>query len=349
MQISLKNVILAAALAAVPTVFAADTGNQVNAGGDCNEPAVFKCVSDGSAVAVCSQSKWISLTCPPGTVCRDNFCQWPAPESTTATVSGEASASDGPAAESFTTSAVLKDQEFTSSAEPTSETDSSSSKAPEATSSPSQGDGELDSLTCDAFSKAVQVAGYPAPSEGQCKSFLGQASSAGQISSLQEAAMFLSEILWESDGLRAKEEYACADTDCRANYPTVCNAGDSVCEANKDKDYHGRGYIQLTWYDNYKAASEALYGDDRLVESPDTVAQDEDTAWAVSFWYWADRVRSTAGVLEGKFGAATKAINGALECNGGGAADKAKKRFAIYEKVFDTFGLEGSPDESGCY
>ncbi|KAJ1973978.1 hypothetical protein H4R35_003835 [Dimargaris xerosporica] len=204
-------------------------------------------------------------------------------------------------------------------------------------------------LSCDTFKKAVKSAGYPEPSDSQCKSFTSQAGEKGQIDSLQEAAMFLSEILWESDGLRAKEEYACANTDCRANYPTMCNTGDSLCEANKDKDFHGRGYIQLTWYDNYKAASEALYGDGRLVENPDKVSQDEDTAWAVSFWYWADRVRTSNGVLDGNFGAATKAINGALECNGGAGSEKAKKRYEIYKKVFDAFGVQGSPKESGCY
>ncbi|KAJ1970456.1 hypothetical protein H4R34_006052, partial [Dimargaris verticillata] len=165
MQISLKNLVLAAALAAVPAALAADTGNQVNAGGDCNEPAVFKCVSDGSAVAICSNSKWVSFTCPPGTVCRDNFCQWPAQASDSA--SDEAETSAAPAAESITTSAVLKNQESTVSAEPTSESVSSSmsSEAPEDTSSSSEegGSGELGSLTCNAFSKAVQAAGYPAP------------------------------------------------------------------------------------------------------------------------------------------------------------------------------------------
>jgi putative chitinase len=35
--------------------------------------------------------------------------------------------------------------------------------------------------------------------------------------------------------------------------------------------FFGRGYSQLTWEGNYKKFSEAIYGDDRLVEHPDLV------------------------------------------------------------------------------
>lgn len=48
--------------------------------------------------------------------------------------------------------------------------------------------------------------------------------------------------------------------------------------------FAGRGYIQLTGSANYKAASQALFNDDRLLDNPDLVASNEDYAWQVSFW-----------------------------------------------------------------
>ncbi|KAJ1774952.1 hypothetical protein LPJ62_006992 [Coemansia sp. RSA 2167] len=165
----------------------------------------------------------------------------------------------------------------------------------------------------------------------------------GDIASAREAAMFLANILWESDGLQAKEEYDCQDLPdwCAQNYKTPEDA--------PGKTYWGRGYIQLTWHYNYEAASEGLFGDDRLVESPDQVATDEDLAWGVSFWFWKENVHGDAGVQEGNFGSSINKINGALECNGGTAQDKAKKRYEMYKAILPIFAPGELPKETGCY
>lgn len=60
----------------------------------------------------------------------------------------------------------------------------------------------------------------------------------------------------------------------------------------KGKRYWGRGYIQLTWSYNYKAASLDLFNDDRLYTDPDQVATDDNIAWEVSFWFWKKNVHS---------------------------------------------------------
>jgi len=148
--------------------------------------------------------------------------------------------------------------------------------------------------------------------------------------------MFLSQVMWESDGLRAKAEYACKDTGC----PGVYEGG------SNGKNYFGRGYIQLTHIYNYKECSADLFGDDRLVQNPDKVATDEDLAWGTAAWFWKKKVHQQA--LSGNFGATTKVINGALECSGANT-DKAKKRFEIYKKVCAAFGVTDTPVESGCY
>ncbi|WP_266168366.1 XVIPCD domain-containing protein [Dyella subtropica] len=85
--------------------------------------------------------------------------------------------------------------------------------------------------------------------------------------------------------------------------------------------YHGRGYIQLTGKDNYRAAGEALHLD--LVKHPELAAQPENAA-KIAVWYWENRVPEKAheDVRE-----ATRAVNGKLN----GLADR-ETRFAEWER-----------------
>lgn len=147
--------------------------------------------------------------------------------------------------------------------------------------------------------------------------------------------MFLAQILWESNGLQAKEE---------VNPPkgAYCCPGDTA-------SYHGRGYIQLSWSYNYRAASLGIFSDDLLLQAPELVSEDELIAWKVSFWYWKENVHKVVSAGEG-FGATTRCINGALEC---GKAWKrggpAEKRFALYCKVLKAMDMDPrSADPSGC-
>jgi putative chitinase len=68
--------------------------------------------------------------------------------------------------------------------------------------------------------------------------------------------------------------------------------------------YHGRGYIQLTGKDNYRAAGEALDLD--LVKHPE-LAADPQHASKIAVWYWENRVPENA---REDVRAATKAVNG---------------------------------------
>jgi predicted chitinase len=191
------------------------------------------------------------------------------------------------------------------------------------------------------FDRAVTSNGYPRPSAAQYHAFVSHATSAGSISSKRELAMFLTEVLWESGGLRYKKELACAHNNCSGSYRTGSEP--------RGKFYYGRGYLQLSWIYNYKAASHALYRDERLVQNPDQVANDENISWATAYWFWKANVHGDPGVHAGHFGSATNKINGALECHGGPNQDLAHKRFAIYKKVLVAFGDRERPNEGGCY
>ncbi|KAI9505293.1 hypothetical protein GGI26_000176 [Coemansia sp. RSA 1358] len=203
-------------------------------------------------------------------------------------------------------------------------------------------------ITCESFNQAVAGASkaisqnYPTPTSAQCNAFLKGMKSQGGIASAREAAMFLANILWESDGLRAKQEYDCVQN------PEQCAQTYKTPEDVPGQTYWGRGYIQLTWHYNYEDASKGLYGDNRLATDADQVATNEETAWGVSFWFWKANVRSDPGVQAGEFGASVNKINGALECKGS-AQDKAKKRYAMYQAILKVFAPHETPNEKGCY
>ena len=156
--------------------------------------------------------------------------------------------------------------------------------------------------------------------------------------------MALAQLLHESAGLTAKEEIACKDSKCPGSYT---GAG---CEA-PGQYYYGRGYIQLSWCYNYRDAGNGLGLGDLLLNNADLVASNEQYAWDTAFWFWRERVRSGpygADVLNGLFGASTRAINGGVECNGANL-DRSKARFRYYQNVYQAFGISGTPDERGCY
>lgn len=83
--------------------------------------------------------------------------------------------------------------------------------------------------------------------------------------------------------------------------------------------YKGRGYIQLTGKDNYARASKALYGDDRLVRTPELVA-DPKVAAETSIWFWKHRVQPKVTDFTDT-SAATKPINPGLK----GLSDRETK------------------------
>lgn len=174
------------------------------------------------------------------------------------------------------------------------------------------------------------------PTHDQYVAMVNNAGPAGGITSRQELAMFLAEIMWESGGLKYKAELT----------PPPGAYNDGI--GDPSKQYYGRGYIQLSWGANYQKASIAL-NDPTILSNPDSVATDENKAWAVSFWYWNAIVKPQLATNPAAFGLATKAINGALECGSGPNTDRARKRFQVYTAILNTWEPSMTPVETGCY
>ena len=50
--------------------------------------------------------------------------------------------------------------------------------------------------------------------------------------------------------------------------------------------FRGRGAFHLTFKANYLEASHELYGDERLIDNPDLVANDWNARWLTAGWFW---------------------------------------------------------------
>ncbi|KAI5187347.1 hypothetical protein NEHOM01_2109 [Nematocida homosporus] len=200
-------------------------------------------------------------------------------------------------------------------------------------------------LTLDLIKETLKAAGY---NNGFKEDFVNELITQinKQSWSSNEVAMFLAQIYHESAGLSALEEKACISTPCpqysnadKANGPVVAKPG---------KYYHGRGYIQLTWPGNYQEASKQIYQSDRLYDTPEQVSQDKSVAAAVSIWFWNTKVMSNKDVLN-KFGLATKAINGPIECKPGTPNPAAQRRWQNYQAIAKILAVSPLAVESGCY
>jgi len=203
-------------------------------------------------------------------------------------------------------------------------------------------------ITKREMAKAVRAAGYHIHITDRIyHGFLKAIAHAG-ITSKIELAMFLTQVLWESGGLRHKAEIRCRETKCPGEYR---HPGDP-----EGRFYYGRGYLQLTWSYNYKKCSRDLFGNDSLFRHPDWVERSEFLAWATAAWFWKHNVHRK--LRHHMFGYSTQYINGDLECkrwrakneevSPGPFAQKAEKRFNHYQRVYRALNLPGKPIGGGC-
>ncbi|KAE8698038.1 Chitinase 6 [Hibiscus syriacus] len=109
---------------------------------------------------------------------------------------------------------------------------------------------------------------------------------------------------------------------------------------NPNRSYYGRGPIQLSWNFNYGPAGESI-GFDGL-NSPETVANDPLVSFKTALWYWVNSVQPVIG--QG-FGATTRAINGAIECDGGNPA-AVQARINYYTQYCNQLGVDPGPNLS---
>jgi putative chitinase len=119
------------------------------------------------------------------------------------------------------------------------------------------------------------------------------------ITTPDQQAAFLAQIAEESGGLQYMTEKLWPpgggppypDDDPRViqyfnqKYGDRADLGNRGVASGDGANYRGRGILQITGRDNYRAISERLFGDDHLLDHPELLAQ-PDAASGAATAYW---------------------------------------------------------------
>lgn len=149
---------------------------------------------------------------------------------------------------------------------------------------------------------------------------LTAAMAGGQINTRLRIAAFLAQIGHESGSLVYSKELGGASY--FAKYDGRKDLGNT--EQGDGAKFCGRGLIQVTGRANYLKASQALFGDDRLLKTPELL---EQPMWAAksAVWFWTSRNLNL--LADGaQFTDITKKINGGLN---GSEDRKARYHLAL--------------------
>ncbi|THG09729.1 hypothetical protein TEA_006554 [Camellia sinensis var. sinensis] len=121
---------------------------------------------------------------------------------------------------------------------------------------------------------------------------------------------------------------------------TYCDQSNTQYPCKPNKNYYGRGPLQLSWNYNYGPAGESI-GFDGL-NNPETVATDSVVSFKTALWFWMNNIHN---VLNSGFGATIQAINSG-ECNGN-RPDAVNARVKYYTDYCNQLGV--APDTVTSY
>ena len=132
-----------------------------------------------------------------------------------------------------------------------------------------------------------------------------------QINTRLRMAAFIAQVGYESGQFRYVRELGGDQYLSKYDTGPLAKRLGNTPEADGDgQKYRGRGLIQVTGRDNYLACSKALFGDDRLLRTPELLEQAE---WACksAAWFWNSR-NLNALADKGDLQGITRRINGGL-------------------------------------
>ncbi|TSD78709.1 glycoside hydrolase family 19 protein [Pseudomonas sp. KBS0710] len=142
-------------------------------------------------------------------------------------------------------------------------------------------------------------------------SALNTAMSHHQIITPERMAAFLAQIGHESGQLLYVRELGSDQYLSKYDTGTLAARLGNTPEADGDgQKYRGRGLIQITGRRNYLACSQALFGDERLLQQPQLLEQPQ---WACesAAWFWQSNGLNELAD-KGQFTTITRRINGGL-------------------------------------
>ena len=132
-----------------------------------------------------------------------------------------------------------------------------------------------------------------------------------QINTKLRMAAFIAQVGHESGQSRYVRELGGDQYLSKYDTGSLAKRLGNTPEADGDgQKYRGRGLIQITGRDNYLACSKALFGDDRLLRTPELLEQAEWAAKSAA-WFWNSRdLNKLADAKD--FNGITRRINGGL-------------------------------------
>jgi predicted chitinase len=183
-----------------------------------------------------------------------------------------------------------------------------------------------------SFEEARQI--FEGPTDAKLREYLPYLNASmeeGDIDTGYRMAHYLSQIGYESGGLRWMEEMA-----DDSQYEDRLDLGNT--NPGDGSRYKGRGPFQLTGRDDYRRVGQALGID---LESNPERARDPDVAFRIAGWYWIDRgINRFADLGDAGVESVTFAINGGYF----GLADRRVRYFEA-KRVLDVYGAQGGPIE----
>lgn len=132
-----------------------------------------------------------------------------------------------------------------------------------------------------------------------------------KINTRLRMAAFIAQVGHESGQFRYVRELGGDQYLSKYDTGTLAARLGNTPEADGDgQRFRGRGLLQITGRDNYLACSKELFGDDRLLRTPELLEQAE---WACksAAWFWNSR-NLNALADAGSFETITRRINGGL-------------------------------------
>ncbi len=142
-------------------------------------------------------------------------------------------------------------------------------------------------------------------------SVLNVAMTTWEINTPKRQAVFLAQIGHESGQLQCVRELGSDQYLSKYDTGSLASKLGNTSTADGDgQRYRGRGLIQITGHNNYQRCSLALFGDERLLRTPEQL---EQPRWAVesAAWFWSVNGLNALADKE-QFNAITRRINGGL-------------------------------------
>jgi putative chitinase len=164
------------------------------------------------------------------------------------------------------------------------------------------------SITAQQLLQILPSAGKQA---GVFASALNLAMNRHQINTRLRMAAFIAQVGHESGQFRYVKEFGGDLYLSKYDTGPLAKRLGNTPEADGDgQKYRGRGLIQITGHDNYLACSKSLFGDDRLLRTPELLEQAEWAAKSAA-WFWNSR-NLNALADAGDFVGITRRINGGI-------------------------------------